>query len=306
MKFDVVDLLTSTVKILWKHKSIWALILVPIVIAFLPFIVFFVPLLGLMGFGPDPNMLDMDTISSVFFLAFLVVFVISALVNLFASAASNASASLGIIRAERGEGSTNFMILIRESFPYFWRILGVMLVIGLTIGLVFTVISFLSFALIAVTIGMAAICLQPLYILMAPLMYLMMGIQDAAQIAVITEDMSVMDAIKHAFQVVREHVWKYILISLVIYFGGTILSTFIVFPVMIPMFAAFPLIDAGSLTESQSAGVIVGFMMCFFFPAMLFISSIIGALMKTALGLTYLRLAPSGQKTENQVIFSEP
>ena len=305
MNFDYMRLLTDTGKTLWKHKSIWALVLVPIIIAFIPVIVVFIPLFGLAGFGPNPNTLDIDSMSAVLFLAFLVVFILSALVNLIASAASNASVSLGLIRAERGEGSTNFMILIRESFPYFWRIMGVMLVIGLTIGLVFSLMSLLSFALIAVTIGMAAICLQPLYILMAPLMYLMIGVQDTAQIAVITEDMSVMDAIKHAFQVVREHVWKYILISLVIYFGGTFLSTFIVIPLMIPVFAIFPLMDMGNFSDSQTASLILGFMMCFFFPSMLLISSFLGALMKTALGLTYLRLAPSGQKTENRVIFSE-
>jgi len=306
MNFDYVRLLTDTGKILWKHKSIWALVLVPIMIAFIPIILVLIPFLGLAGIGPDPNMMDMDTMSATFFLGFIAIFILSAIINLFASAASNASVSLGLVRAERGEGPTDFMILLREGFPYFWRIMGVMLVIGLTIGLVFSLISLLSFALIAVTIGIAAICLQPLYILMAPLMYLMIGIQDAAQIAVVTKEMSVIDAIKHAFQVVREHVWKYIIISLAIYFGATILSIFLVFPMMIPMFAAFPLMNAGNLIESQSAGVIAGFMMCFFFPVMLFISSIIGALMKIALGLTYLRLTSVSQETENQVIFNEP
>ena len=304
MNFDYVSILTDSVKTLWKHKSIWALILAPILIAFLPFIVVFLPIFGLANL--DPNTLDTDTFPTLFLIGFVTVFVLSALIGLLARTVSNASFSLGLIRAERGEGSTNFMVLIRESIPYFWRILGVMLVIGLTMGLVFGLIFLLSFVLIAVTIGMASICLQPFYILLAPLMYLVMGMQDAAQIAIIDKNLSVGDALKHAFQVVREHVWKYVIVSLIIYFGTMILSTLLIFPFMIPMFAAVPIMESGNFSDSQNTIIVAGFLMCIFYPVMILFSSFVAALMKTALGLTYLRLTSTRQETENQVIFSEP
>ena len=305
MNFDYVNLLTDTWKTVWKNKSIWILVLIPMLVSFLPIIMVFIPIFGLAGFDPNPNTLNVDAMSSIFFLAFIAVFILSALLNLFASSASNASVSLGVIRAERGEGSTNFMILLREGFPYFWRMMGVILIIGLAIGLVFGLISLLSAVLIAVTIGMASFCVQPLYLLITPLMFVMMGAQEAAQIAVIKKDLSVVDAIKHALEVVREHVWKYVIIALVIYFASMILSFVIIFPLMVPMFAAFPLVEGAGLNDSQAAVMISGFMICLFFPAMMLMSSFVRALLKVSPGLAYLRLTPPAQETENQVIFSE-
>ena len=299
MNFDLSDILTRSGQITWRHKSIWGLLMLPMVVSFLALMLFGIFFLVIMNItdGDIPDFIFVG-----FGLFFLLTLVISTIVNYAVRAASSSAATLGIIRADRGEGSTKFIDLVRDGLPYFWRILGVMLVISLTIGLAFTIFFILAFVLIIVTIGMASICLQPIMLLLTPLMFLMVGVMDAAQIAVIVEGMNVMDAVKHAFQVVRAHVWKYVIITLIVYLGGSILTSFIIVPLMLPIFLVPFLIAMGQEMSMQSVALIsVLLFFCIFFPVMMLVSSVIGVFMKTSLDLTYLRLTTPAEKIENQV-----
>ena len=287
MNFDLGNILTRSAQIPWKHKSIWGLLTLPMLVAFLPFLLFFIFFLILMGIT-EGNMPDFMYIGLA--LIFLLTFVISTIVNYAVRTVSSSAATLGIIRAERGEGSTKFMDLLRDGLPYFQRILGVMAVINLTIGSAFTIFFMLAFVLIIVTIGMAAICLQPIMILLTPMMFLVIGVLDAAQIAVIVDDMNIMDAVKHAVQVVRAHVWKYVIITLSVYFGGSILTSFIVMPLMLPVFIVPFLLEFGQEMSMQSAALTSILFFSIFFPVMMLVSSVLSVYMKTSLDLTYLRL----------------
>ncbi|MDO9301191.1 MAG: hypothetical protein Q7T89_07400 [Anaerolineales bacterium] len=293
MNFDYSSVLTRAGQITWKHKSIWGLLILPMLVAFLPFVLFSIFFLIVMTIteGDMP-----EAMLVVVAIVLLLTSIISTVVNYAVRSASISAATLGIIRAERGEGSTKFMDLLRDGTPYFWRILGVMLVINLTLGLVFTVFFMLAFLLILVTIGMASICLQPIMILLTPLMFLMIGVLESAQIAVIAEDMKVMDAIKHALQVVRTHVWKYVIITLIIYFGSSILTSFIITPLMLPVFIVPFLIGLGQEMSMQSVALISVLFFCIFFPVMMLVSSVLGVFMKASLDITYLRLARPAEK----------
>lgn len=293
MSFDYSSILTRAGQITWKHKSIWGLLALPMVIAFLPFMLFSIFFLIVMTItkGDVPDFIYFSLA-----LIFLLTIVISTIVNYAVRTVSSSAATLGIVRAERGEGSTKFMDLLRDGLPYFWRILGLMLVVNLTIGLVFTIFSMLAFMLIVVTIGMASFCIQPIMILLTPMMFLMIGVLEAAQIAIILENMSVMDAIKHALQVVRTHVWKYVIITLIVYFGSMILTSIVITPLMMPLFILPVLLEFGQEISMQSMALISVLFFCIFFPIMILISSLLGVFMKTSLNLTYLRLTSPAEK----------
>ena len=293
MSFDYSSILTRAGQITWKHKSIWGLLALPMVIAFLPFMLFSIFFLIVMTItkGDVPDFIYFSLA-----LIFLLTIVISTIVNYAVRTVSSSAATLGIVRGERGEGSTKFMDLLRDGLPYFWRILGLMLVVNLTIGLVFTIFSMLAFMLIVVTIGMASFCIQPIMILLTPMMFLMIGVLEAAQIAIILENMSVMDAIKHALQVVRTHVWKYVIITLIVYFGSMILTSIVITPLMMPLFILPVLLEFGQEISMQSMALISVLFFCIFFPIMILISSLLGVFMKTSLNLTYLRLTSPAEK----------
>ncbi len=302
MNFDYGNVLTCALQVTWKHKSLWGLLVLPMLVAFLPFIFFFIFISVLtLNLKADVS----ETMSVVIFVSFLLALVLSVIANFGVGSVSVSAATLGIIRADRGEGSTKFIDLVKDGMPYFWRILGVTLVFNLTIGLIFTVFSMLAFALIVVTIGMASICLQPIMLLLTPLMFLMVAVIEAAQIAVIADDLGIMDAVKHALQLVRAHVWKYIIITLIVYFGSSILSSIIVTPLMLPIFLTPVLLEFGQEMSMQSVALISGAFVCIFVPLMFLVSSVVGVFMKASLDLTYLRLTAEQRKTENQVIFSD-
>jgi hypothetical protein len=109
-----------------------------------------------------------------------------------------------------------------------------------------------------------------------------------------------MDAIKHALAVVRAHVWKYVIITLIVYFGGSILSGFIIMPLTLPVFIAPFLIGFGQDMSMQGVALISGLFFCIFFPLMMLVSSVLGVFMKVSLDLTYLGFTE--QKEEAPVI----
>ena len=298
MNFDLSNILTRSGQITWRHKSIWGLLMLPMVVAFLPLVLFSIFFLIIVTItGSDIP----DFIYFGLALIFLLTIVISTIVNYAVRTVSISAATLGIVRADQGEGSTKFMDLLKDGLPYFWRILGVMSVINLSIGLAFTIFFMLAFALIIVTIGIAAICLQPIFILLTPLMFLVIAVLDAAQIAVIVDNMSVMDAVKHALQVVRTHIWKYVIITLIVYFGGSILTSVIIMPLMLPVFFVPFLVGLGHGMSTQSVALISVLFFSVFFPVLILVSSVIGVFMKTSLDLTYLRVTNPAEKVENQV-----
>lgn len=296
MNFDISGILTRAGQITWKHKSIWGLLILPMIVAFLPFILFLIFFLAVMTITDGDIS---DTLFVILVLVFLMTLLVSTVVNYAVRSVSISAATLGVVRAERGEGSTKFMDLLRDGLPYFWRILGVMLVVNLTLGLVITILNLLAFLLIVVTIGMASICLQPLMLLLMPFMFLVIGALEAAQVAVIAEDMNVMDAIKHALQVVRAHVWKYVIITLIVYFGSSILTSFIIMPMMLPLVFVPFLLEFTHEMSMQSVALISVLFFSIFFPVLMLVSSVLGVFMKASLDLTYLRLT---SPAEEQVV----
>ena len=290
MNFDYSNVLTRAAQLSWKHKSIWGLLLLPIVTGFLPFAVFIVLfLIRIMIANAElPTFVDV-----IFVILFFLSFIFFGIFNYAVRAATGSAATLGIVRADRGEGSTHFMDLLRDSLPYFWRVLGLMLLVNLTVGLALTLFNLLMFILIVVTIGMASICLQPILILLMPLIFLMSAVLETAQAAILMEEMNIMDALKHALRVVRTHLWKYVIITMIVYFGSSILSSFLIMPLMMPFFAVPFLLEFGQEMSLQSAILTAMFFFCIFFPVMILLSSFLGVFMKTALNLTYRRLSPS-------------
>lgn len=294
MNFDYGNILTRTFQITWKHKVFWWILTLPILISFaiFPFIFLFLFLFE------DGKTSEMNALVVIGFIALsILITIVSMVLQIYAVSA----VSLGIVRAEKGEGSLKFIDLLQDSREYFWRQLGVFLIIQLSIGLIFTVFFGFVFLATMVTMGLASFCLQPIMILLTPLMFLVLGVLEGAHTAVITENLNAWDAVKRSIEIVREHIWKYVILTIIVYFGVTILTSLFMFPMMIPMMA-FPIF---SETGSEILISVTVLFICTFIPLMALVSGISQTLMKVSLGLTYLRLNMPQQKSENDVIFSE-
>ena len=289
MNFDYGNILTRAFKLTWKHKSYWLFMTFPVLIGMVFFAAFIAPVLLLEG---------NEDLMGLIVVLWLGVIGLGMIVSLVASAAGMTSLTLGILRAERGNGSTSFMDLVRDGFGYFPRAFGVMLIVQLTVGAVFTVFFLCVMALTVVTMGIASICLQPVMFLLTPLSFLVAAVMNGGIVSVIEEDLDALDAVKRALQVVREHVWKFVIITLIVYFGASFLSGIFVVPAMIPaMFA-----PVAMEVSEQLFWVAMGSFICLFFPAMAVYSGIFGAFTTSALALAYLQLA---RQIEKEIIAAE-
>lgn len=291
MNFDYGNVLTRALQITWKHKSFWLFMMFPMLIASVMFIAFVIPVF-ILGENDEMMGLIMAGWAAVLILGMAISFIVST--------AGNTSLMLGVLRAERGEGSTSFMDLVRDGFPYFGRALGAMLIVQLTIGLTFTTFFLCVAALSAITMGIAAICLQPVMILISPLSFLVIALINGALAAVIDEDLGAWDAVKRALNVIRDHVWKFVIISLIVYLGISILSGILAIPAMIPAMAAPIIIGSGADMSEQMVMLTMILFTCLFFPLMSLLTGITGAFTTSALGLSYLRLS---HPAETGVIF---
>lgn len=289
MAFDYGDVLTRAWQITWRHKAIWMLVLLSVLPSFLLFPLFFMPIFFL-GYGGESAVPGLVLLALM-----LIVFLIAMAAAYLIGAAATSAVTLGIVRAERGTGSLRLMDLLKDGRAYFRRILAIMLIVGLALSLLFSIFFLVSFLLILVTIGLAAICTQPLMILVTPLMFLMIGFMEAANTAVVADEMNAMDAIGRAWQIVRANIRKYVFVTLIAYLGTSILTSFIMVPFMLPVFAVPFLMNGSDAGAQLMIGAVVVYAGAFF-ALMILLSSFTGTYLKAALDLTYLRLAAPARR----------
>lgn len=290
MNFDYGNILTRAFKLAWNHKSFWLFMMIPMLVGSVIFIAFIAPVFFLEG---NEDMLALVVV------LWLGVLGLGMIASLIASAAGMTSLTLGILRAERGNGSTSFMDLVRDGFGYFPRAFGVMLIVQLTVGAVFTVFFLCVMALTVVTMGIASICLQPVMLLLTPLSFLVVAVMNGGIVSVIDEDLDALEAVKRSLQIVREHLWKFVILTLIVYFGASFVSGIFVVPAMIPAFVAPVVMESGN---EQMFWVAMGSFVCLFFPIMAVFSGIIGAFTTSSIDIAYLQLS---RPVEKEVITAE-
>jgi hypothetical protein len=286
MNFDFGDVLTRAWKITWKHKVLWAISILPFLIFFL-----FVPFWLILLFQEN---LDLDVIAAwmqnpIYMTIAIFVYLVIIVSSVFLQIASRSSLTLGIYRAEAVLQPVTLVDLLMDGYRYFWRILGISLLIGVGIMVVFLAFFVILAALSVVTMGFAVLCIQPLFILMIPVFLLVMALTEQSESAIVADELNVMDALRRAYGLIKSNIWKYVLITLILYFGMNILISVVTFPLMIPMFffmmrsmEAGP--DFNTLIRMQALfGVVI-------LPLMALVQGFSLTYMKSAMMLTYLRL----------------
>lgn len=282
MNFDYGNILTRALKLTWKHKSFWILLMIPVFISFMILAAIILPVIFLTD-NEESMTLIMVLWAGIVIFGFFASFIIGAV--------SMNAVTLGILRAERGEGSTALMDVVRDSFQYFKNAFGAVLIVQLSVGAVFTVFFLCMTALTLVTMGIASICLQPIMLLLTPLSFLVGAVLYGALVAVIDEGLGALDAVKRAVQVVRDHVWKFVVISLIAYFGSMIVSSIFTFPLMIPAMFGPALIESGvDITGNTFALIFIPFL-CIFGVLMAFVSGVTGTFIAASMEISYLQLS---------------
>lgn len=299
MNFDFGQVLTRAGQITWKHKNLWLAGIVITLVSFLsvPINLFLNP-----GFTSMTNMTDPSQMERQLPLLFLVdgLLILLSILSVPVYTLGMAIPSLATVQLEKGAEKVGFGEALRGTLPYFWRILAIFLLVTVAIFLVMAVFFGCLGILAAVTFGLGMVCMLPLFILFIPLAILVYAFMEQAMVAVLADNLGVIDALRRAWDLVKQNLLVMALMSLIIYFGSMIVSMVISAPMMIPMFGLMgkmmSSISTGAPPDLQQLQAVTRSMlwwMLAFLPLYAILEGVLFTFMQSAWTLTYLRLTRS-------------
>lgn len=291
MSLNFGEVLTRAWQITWKHKSLWLAGIIVSLIGFLSASISLIINPSYSSFS-DPSVVNRELPSILLVNALVILLsVLSIPVYVIAMAVP----SLGTLRVEAGNERLNFAELTRGVLPYFWRILGIFLLVGLSVFLV--VMAFMACVVFVslFTLGIGAICAVPLFLLFIPLAMFVYAIMEQGVSAVLVDNLGLLGALQRAWELIKKNLGAIALMSLIIYVGSMIVSMIISIPMMIPVFR-FMFNMMGSEPDVQSVERLSRSMilwMLAFSPLYALFQGILLTFMQSAWTLTYLRLSRS-------------
>ncbi len=292
---DFGEVLGRTWKIGWNHKMLWIFQMIPgaLAVIYLPISFIFNP--AFVQFLPPP--LNRLLNESAMLIVFLLLTLLYIIVAIFAGVISQSATTLGALRVEKGTEELSFQGLLKDGLPYFWRILGIMVLFMLAWLLIMG--GFMAFDMIVslLTLGFGMLCLMPFFLLFIPLFLIGYSWIELSQVAVLSDQMGITDALTRGWQIIRGNILQIALLVIIIYFGLWIVSAVLIFPMMIPMwFLPLGINANGEFNRS----FIVFFLVLF--PVLMLVMTVVQgiamAFAKSAWAVAYLRLTKP--KTESQ------
>ena len=197
----------------------------------------------------------------------------------------------GVYKVENGAESLIFAELWSESIPYFWRIVGM----NLLVGLAFAVILIPLILVGVLTAGIGFVCILPLICILVPISWVVAVVVEQAQPAIVIENLGVMDALKRGWEIVKANAVTFIILALIIWIGGAIIG--LVFAA--PLIGAFvPLIIGAESLNRTLTPVYIALACCaLYIPVLIFLSGVLTAYIQSVWTLTYMRLAQPKEET---------
>jgi hypothetical protein len=284
MNFDFGEVLARAGQITWRHKNLW---LAGIVISLIGFLSAPISLLFNPSFT-DPSEISRQ-LPSILLVNGLVILLSILSIPFYVIGVT--IPSLGTVQVEKGSEKLNFGELLKGAFPYFWRILGLYLLVALgmfAVVMIFVVITLLSL----ITFGFGAICTFPLILLFIPLTILVYAIMEQGIAAIVVDNLGFSSALQRAWELVKKNIGVIVLLSFIIYLGSAIIGMIISVPMMIPMFGFIfnNMTSEPDMQAFQSLTRNMVWWMLAFSPIYAVFQGILLTFMQAAWTLTYMRL----------------
>jgi hypothetical protein len=218
--------------------------------------------------------------------ALALLFVVLIILAIFLGTIGRIALIRGVFRVDGGAERLAFGELFQESRAFFWRVFG----LSIAVGLAFLIVLAPIIAVGALTAGVGFLCLLPVICLLVPLAWIAGVIVQQADVAIVTEDLSLMDGARRAWILAKKNLGPLLiiwLITVVIGFVGGILIALPVLIVVIPAAIAFA---AGGGQFSTTPLIIGGLCLVVYLPILLVANGILTAYLQSVWALTYLRL----------------
>ena len=195
---------------------------------------------------------------------------------------------------EDEDAQITFSGLFNSMKPFFWRILGLNLLIGLgTFVIVMALILIFGFGVIF-TLGIGLICILPLICLLIPVFWLLTTFVEMANVAIVTEDLGVIEGLQRGWEVFKNNLGEMVLVGLVLVLGGMVVSLIIAIPmilIMVPLMMGIFAAIFGETGAYAAGGMLISGLCCIvYLPVLIVVSGVIRAYIGAAWTLTFLRL----------------
>jgi hypothetical protein len=200
----------------------------------------------------------------------------------------------GTQKADGGAEHLAFAQLWDESLPFFWRVFLLMLIVGLATFVLVLILVLLGIGAAVITLGIGLVCLIPLFCVLVLALWFAGLVVQMAEIAIVTEDLSIMDGVRRGWDVVKRNVGPVLIMWLILAVISFVVGLVIAIPVLV---AVVPAAIAFAASGSQGASpnwlpLIIGLGCCaVYFPFLLVLNGILSAYLETAWTLTFLRVA---------------
>jgi hypothetical protein len=205
----------------------------------------------------------------------------------------------GVTKVESGAEKLVFGELWSESMPYFWRFFGLNFVISLAFAIIIIPLVLVG----VLTAGIGFVCILPIICLLVPIGWAVGLILEQAQVAIVMEDLSMVDGFKRGWEILKSDVGGIIVLALILGVAGFIIGIIIALPIIL---AFLPMIfSLSSMQNSNSVPptVWISLACCvIYFPVLLGLSGILTAYTKTAWVLSYLQLTKPAENENTPIV----
>jgi hypothetical protein len=205
----------------------------------------------------------------------------------------------GTALADKGAESISFGEVWSESLPFFWRIFG----LNFLIGLAFFVLIIPLVLLGAVTAGVGFVCVLPILCLLIPIGWVIAVIVEQAQVAIVLEDLGMLDGFKRGWQIVKTNPIPMVVMALILGIGGAIIGVIVSIPLVLAIVPV--IIGMDSLRESMTPLYIALACCLAYMPVLILFNGVLTAYIQSAWALTYMDLSRPAQPKDDAPIIIE-
>jgi hypothetical protein len=198
----------------------------------------------------------------------------------------------GTLLAEGGAKKMTFSEIFEDAKPFFWRIVGLNLLIVLGLMVVGVILWMIFAAGILFTLGLGACFLVPLMCLLIPVGWYLLIVIRQANIALVLEDLDVIAAIERGWNFTREHLGNMIIMGLILSIGGAVITfiiglpqLFSVIPMISSLFHGEFLTDVEAMARGVSATVVLALL---YMPIFLALRAVLISYIESAWTLNFL------------------
>lgn len=244
---------------------------------------------------------DQTAIGLVIAIFCIVIFL--SLAFLFVQAIGRAGMIRGTVLADGSDAALTFSQIWSAGSPYFVKVFLFNFLLGIVAFLAFMIVLVPLVLVGILTMGIGLICIIPLLCLMIPVGWAVNVIIEQSNVALVVENLGMVDALKRGWKVCRENLGPVAVTGLVVIVGGAVVSLIIGLPLLI----VFVPLVIGVISQDQTlmtGGVATfGILLCCLVPFVLALQGILQSYIDTAWTLTFLRLtAPKKEEPEWQAL----